>query len=69
MTDQELAEILKGLGCPPDKCLEMARQLDKRAGQLAARKHQAHEEALADLLSLMSQGWAARKRAADGSSL
>ncbi len=67
MTDQELAELLKGLGCPPDKCLEMAGQLDKRARQLAVERQQSHEEALAGLLSLMSQGWAAQQRRAEGS--
>jgi len=66
MTDSELAEVLKGLGCPAGRCLEMARQLDKRAHQLAAQKHQTHERALADLLSLMSQGWAARERNSEG---
>jgi hypothetical protein len=69
MTDQELAELLKGLGCPPEKCLEMARQLDKRARQLAAERQQSHAETLAGLLSLMSQGWAARKGGAEASNL
>jgi hypothetical protein len=38
----------------------MAAQLDKRAQQLSAAKSQSYEEALAHLLSLMSQGWAAQ---------
>ncbi len=66
MTEPELAEALQGLGCPAEKCLEMARQLDKRARQLAGERHQTYEEALAGLLGLMSQGWAARQRGAQG---
>jgi hypothetical protein len=64
MSDHELAEVLKGLGCPPERCVEMARQLDKRARQLAAERHQTHEEALAHLLGLMREGWAAQGRQA-----
>ena len=48
------------MGCPPDKSPEMARQLDKRAQQLAGRKGKTHEEALGHLLELMKQGWAAK---------
>ena len=40
----------------------MAVQLDKRARQLAARKHRSYEDALAHLLALMRQGWAAQQR-------
>ena len=40
----------------------MASQLDKRARQLAAQKNKSYEEALAHLLSLMKQGWAAKER-------
>ena len=36
----------------------MARQLDKRARQLADQKGRTYEEALLHLLSLMKQGWA-----------
>jgi cell division protein ZapA (FtsZ GTPase activity inhibitor) len=39
----------------------MAAQLDKRARQLAEQKGRSHEEALAHLLALMKQGWAAPK--------
>ena len=56
----ELAKALAALGCPPEKCGEMAAQLDKRAKQLAATKNRSYEEALAHLLNLMSQGWAAK---------
>jgi hypothetical protein len=39
----------------------MAAQLDKRAKQLAEQKSRSYEEALAHLLALMKQGWAAPK--------
>jgi hypothetical protein len=39
----------------------MAAQLDKRARQLAGQKGRSYEEALAHLLTLMKQGWAAPK--------
>jgi len=59
----ELAELerqLVALGCPREKSAEMAAQLDKRAKQLAGQKNRSYEAALAHLLSLMSQGWAAK---------
>jgi hypothetical protein len=62
MTDaelQQLAQLLVTLGCPAGKSVEMAAQLDKRAAQLAIAKGRTHAEALAHLLSLMKQGWAA----------
>ena len=62
MTPQELAPVLEALGCPPQKALEMAAQLDKRAQQLAERKQRSYDEALSHLLSLMRQGWAAQER-------
>jgi hypothetical protein len=62
MSLDQLASGLEALGCPQKKSLEMARQLDKRARQLAARKGATYEEALAHLLSLMKQGWAAKER-------
>ena len=62
MTAEELAPLLQSLGCPPDKCVEMAAQLDKRARQLAEQKGKTYEEALTHLLSLMKQGWAAKER-------
>ena len=63
MTVPELAALLVGLGCPADKSGEMAAQLDKRARQLAEQKHKTHDEALAHLLNLMNQGWAAHQSA------
>ena len=55
----EIAKLLVALGCPPEKSGAMAAQLDKRAQQLALEKNRSYEEALAHLLKLMSQGWAA----------
>lgn len=64
MTVGELAQVLLALGCPEDRCGEMASQLDKRADQLAAAKGKTREEALVHLLGLMGQGWAAREKGA-----
>ena len=57
----ELAKFLVLLGCPAEKSLEMAAQLDKRAQQLAEQKGKTYDEALTHLLTLMKQGWAAPK--------
>jgi hypothetical protein len=62
MTPVELAPLLEKLGCPASKSLEMAAQLDKRAQQLAQQQGRKYEEALAHLLDLMKQGWAAKER-------
>jgi hypothetical protein len=62
MNLEELAGVLRALGCPADKAPEMASQLDKRAQQLAAAKGRTYEDALAHLLELMRQGWAAREK-------
>jgi len=61
MQISELAKSLTLLGCPCERSLEMAAQLDKRAKQLAAQKDRSYEEALAHLLALMKQGWAVPK--------
>ena len=61
MEISELAKSLTALGCPAEKSAAMAAQLDKRARQLAGQKGRSHEEALAHLLTLMKQGWAAPK--------
>ena len=58
----QLAQALVGLGCPAEKSAEMAAQLDKRARQLAETKGRTYEEALAHLLGLMRQGWAAPEK-------
>jgi hypothetical protein len=56
----QLAQLLTAMGCPADKSLEMAAQLDKRAHQLAQAKGKTYDEALLHLLNLMKQGWAAQ---------
>jgi len=61
-TTDELAAWLVTLGCPREKSVEMAAQLEKRAAQLAAQKDRTCEEALAHLLNLMKQGWAAKEK-------
>ena len=58
----ELASLLVTLGCPAEKSLEMAGQLDKRARQLAGQEGKSYEEAMAHLLNLMKQGWAANEK-------
>ncbi len=60
MAVEEIAQALATLGCPPERCAEMAAQLDKRAGQLAVIKNLPHDEAVAHLLRLMAAGWAAQ---------
>ena len=63
MTDlNQLAAALAAIGCPPEKCAEMAAQLDKRAKQLAERKGKSYEEAMTHLLKLMREGWAASEK-------
>ena len=62
MEISELAIVLVKLGCPQEKSLEMAAQMDKRARQLAEQKNRTYEEALAHLLNLMRQSWAAREK-------
>ena len=65
-TPEDLAGLLVQLGCPADKSLEMAHQLDRRAGQLAEAKGRTHEEALVHLVRLMSGGWAAQAAGVGG---
>ena len=62
MDISELAKVLVALGCPAEKSEAMAAQLDKRARQLAEQKHRSYEDALAHLLDLMRQGWAAKEK-------
>jgi hypothetical protein len=57
-----LAQVLVALGCPAEKCADMAAQLDQRARQLAAEKGRPYDEALAHLLDQMKQGWAAQNK-------
>ena len=56
----QLANALVASGCPREKALEMAGQLDKRARQLSEQKSRTYEDALVHLLKLMRQGWAAK---------
>jgi hypothetical protein len=58
----ELAKALVAMGCPPEKSMEMASQLDKRARQLMELKGKSYDEAIQHLLALMRQGWAAKER-------
>jgi len=60
MNEDALAAALVALGCPPAQSIDLARQLDKRARQLAKIKGRTYEDALKHLLSLMRQGWAAK---------
>jgi hypothetical protein len=62
METAELARALVALGCPAEKSAAMAAQLDKRARQLAAEQGRPYEEAMAHLLTLMRQGWAAKEK-------
>lgn len=62
MDPSQLATVLVSLGCPADKSTEMAAQLDKRARQLAEAKGRSYDDALAHLLELMRQGWAAKEK-------
>jgi hypothetical protein len=59
---EKLAGLLIAMGCPQEKSVEMASQLDKRAHQLASQKDRSYDEALTHLLKLMQQGWAAKER-------
>jgi hypothetical protein len=56
VTVDQIAEVLKAFGCPAEKTPEMAKQLDKRARQLAEMKGRTYEEALTHLLKLMRDG-------------
>ena len=59
---QELAAMLVSMGCPRERAAEMAAQLDKRARQLSEQTGRTREQALAHLLDLMKQGWAAKEK-------
>jgi hypothetical protein len=61
---RDLAAALVALGCPAEKSALMAAQLDKRARQLAGETGRSYEAALAHLLGLMRQGWAAKEKGA-----
>jgi hypothetical protein len=52
----QLTKLCRGLGATPEQADAMARQLIKRADQLAAGRQQTREEAMAYLLRLVVQG-------------
>jgi hypothetical protein len=56
----KLGALVVAMGCPQEKSAELAAQLDKRAKQLAKQKGRSYEDALAHLINLMKQGWAAK---------
>jgi len=58
----ELSELLRQMGCPADKTAGMAAQLDRRAGQLAAKKGCSKVDAMTHLLKLLREGWAAKEK-------
>jgi hypothetical protein len=60
--NDDLAAVLVSLGCPKEKSTEMAAQLQKRAQQLSEKTGRSYEDAMAYLLNLMKQGWAAKER-------
>lgn len=60
-----LAQALQALGCPVEKCDEMAAQLEKRAGQLCVERGGTPDDALSHLIRLMAGGWAAQARGID----
>jgi len=62
MNLSEVATLLTTLGCPAEKSVEMAAQLDRRARQLAEQKGRSYDEAAVHLLNLMRQGWAAQEK-------
>ena len=62
MEISEIAKALVALGCPSEKSMEMASQLDKRARQLMELKGRSYDDALKHLLTLMQQGWAAQEK-------
>ena len=62
MNHTEIAAALVEMGCPEEKSVEMAAQLDKRARQLTERTGKTREQAIAHLLGLMTQGWAAKEK-------
>jgi hypothetical protein len=52
----KLADYCRKLGAPANQAEIMARQLLKRAGQLAIERKQSREEAVGYLLRLVAQG-------------
>ena len=59
---KQLSMALAAMGCPAEKCDDMAAQLDKRARQLMQVKGRSYDESVSHLLGLMRQGWSAKDR-------
>jgi hypothetical protein len=53
---EQLTELCRRMGAPPEQADAMARQLMKRAGQLAVERGQTRPEVMAYLLRLVVQG-------------
>lgn len=53
---ERMTELCRRLGASPQQAEAMARQLGKRAGQLAVQRGQTREQAMAYLLQLVVQG-------------
>lgn len=62
MNSGELPNLLAAMGCPAEKSMELAAQLEKRARQLCAQKGTTYEQAMTHLINLMKQGWAAKEK-------
>ncbi len=60
MTLEELRNFLLKLGAPRASVGDMAGQLDKRARQIAEQRGQTYEQAIASLLALYKESWAAK---------
>jgi len=58
----EIVALLVEMALQAEKSVEMAAQLDKRARQLTERTGKTREQAIAHLLGLMTQGWAAKEK-------
>jgi hypothetical protein len=52
----QLTRLCRKLGAPPEQADAMARQLMKRADQLAVSRRQSREEVMAYLLRLVVEG-------------
>ena len=58
----QLSLLLEQLGCPSERTIEMAEQLNRRADQLVETTGRSKVEALQHLIGLMRQGWAAQAK-------
>ncbi len=53
---EKITVICERLGAPPEQAATMAKQLLKRADQLAAERNTPREQALAQLLQILVEG-------------